>query len=108
MIFEIFKGRKVEERNYHSMSHDLDVAVLTTTYIFFEGEPIKYVFHHQEDGLWEFGGDKDHLNDSDFVVVSLGEILEKDPSVELVLDLPLGLCAHRELVSDNWSISNVD
>ena len=56
-------------------SEGLDTAVFTTKYVINEGSPILVVYHY-EDGSWQFNGKEANLNDDDFKIVSLEEILQ--------------------------------
>jgi len=67
------------------MCVDLNAAVLTTRDIFHEYEA-----------------------DSNFMVVSLDEILDKDSSINTILNLPLGFLASRNSLHDIWSIKRVE
>ncbi|MDR2285363.1 MAG: hypothetical protein LBE37_19280 [Sphingobacterium sp.] len=89
------------------MDENLNTAVLTTKNIFFKNVLISYVFHHMEDCMWEFREDRKVPEDSDFLVVSLEEIIDKDPSVKDILSLPLGFVAYRINISKEWSISKI-
>lgn len=89
------------------MYRDLNIAVLTTKNVFFNNLPINYAFHYFEDGMWEFREDGEVLQDSDIIVVSLEEIIDKDPSLKDVLSLPLGFVAYRKDLSKEWFINKI-
>ena len=38
------------------------------------------------------------------MVVSLENILKKDESIKSAINLPIGHCAHRKSLIDNWTI----
>ncbi|MBK6935440.1 MAG: hypothetical protein IPH18_00010 [Chitinophagaceae bacterium] len=63
----------------------LDTAVFTTKSIFNKSEVISYVFHHEEDGAWEFIGNSIYKED-DYIILSLREIIEIDKSVLEIAD----------------------
>lgn len=86
-----------------TFNEEMNVAVFTTRYVYREGKPILNVFHHDEDGAWEFIGDDNPLSDSDYVVLALEKIIKLDPSVLELADLPLGWAAYRERVDMPWS-----
>lgn len=78
-----------------------NVAVFTTKQIIFEGEPILYVVHDEEDGAWQF------LHDSivsldDAAVAGLSEIVEMDESINELYNLPLGWEAFRIKKAAQW------
>jgi hypothetical protein len=63
--------------------------------------PILLVTHDSEDGCWQFldGGE---ISDEDASVVALREILNLDPTIEEVADLPFGWVAERTAVGTSW------
>lgn len=81
-----------------------NVAVFTTGHIFRDGLPILNVSHDLDDGSWQFhwGGDIDQQT---AMIVSLGEVVEHDPSVADLYDLPLGWMAWREDMRSEWNRS---
>ena len=81
----------------------LDTAVFTTKSIFNKSEIIAYVFHHEEDGAWEFIGNSIYEED-DYIILSLREIIEIDKSVLEIADLPLGFEAFRERKEEKWVV----
>ena len=81
-----------------------NVAVLTSADIVDRGLPIVYVSHDADDGAWQFhsrnGAPGQEL---DARVVGLQTILELDPSIGSLADLPLGWCATRATVGEAWN-----
>ena len=77
------------------------VAVVTTRAIVVEKRPILRVSHDDDDGGWQF-----HTGDlvriADAMVLALEEIVDLDPSVEELADLPLGWIATRASASSPW------
>ena len=68
-----------------------NVAVVSHRSVIFERKWIALVSHDAEDGCWQFlSYETAPLRESDGVVVSLREIVQIDPSVALLADLPLG------------------
>lgn len=80
-----------------------NVAVFTNTFIVREGHLITHVYHDDEDGTWQFHcmhpetGSSQHM-----MVVALSEVVELDPSVLLLHDLPCGWRAVRESRDADW------
>ena len=72
----------------------MNVAVITTTRIFREGQPILLVTHDEDDGAWQLldGGG---VICGAALVAGLGEVARHDPTVLLLADLPLGWRAWR-------------
>ncbi|OCQ99991.1 hypothetical protein BCD64_02605 [Nostoc sp. MBR 210] len=77
-----------------------NVAVITTLQVI-EGKPILYVSHDEEDGVWQFHTNET-FRDSDAKVVSLRRIVELDPSVTQLANLPLGWIAVRSGLGEIW------
>ena len=81
-----------------------DTAVFICSHILDSGEDILFVSHDADDGAWQFLCDKEH-NESDARIVSLKYVLDLDPTVGNLKDLPLGYCAERESKNDKWVIA---
>lgn len=65
---------------------------------------ILFVSHDADDGAWQFLCGKEH-NESDARIVSLKYVLDLDPTIVNLKDLPLGHCAERESKNDKWVIA---
>ena len=65
-----------------------------------ENQPILLVFH-EEDGGWEFLSSNEEDADG-IVLVHLGHVLDWDPTVGVLQDLPRGWKAWRWNVGDEW------
>lgn len=89
------------------MTYHKDTAVLTTKGVLFENAPISYIFHHAEDGMWEFREDKDELQDNEIRIVSLEEVISKDVALRDMLDIPLGYYAFRIDTDCQWLIKPI-
>ena len=71
-----------------------DLAVITVAQVLRGALPILYVAHDEDDGGWQFlTGEAVEVSDA--MVVGLGEIVEHDPSLAELADLPTGWCATR-------------
>ena len=78
-----------------------NVAVFTNKKIVDGTEWIQHVSHDEDDGAWQFhpeGG----TPEQDASVVSLKTIIDIDPSVASLADLPLGWCASRTAANAGW------
>ena len=75
-------------------------AVFTTKPVVHDRLPILLVFHEVEDE-WQFlcGTTNDP---GDALVVSLGFMLQRDPTLAAVADLPEGWCATRDSKETEW------
>ncbi len=83
---------------------DLNVAVFTTKHVIDGKDSILFVFHHEEDGFWEFIG-KQSVNEEDARIISLEEMIELDPTILDIADLPLGWKAERKNSNSKWIIT---
>ncbi len=70
-------------------------------------KPILLVIHEAEDDCWHFlcGTNGDEMN---VRVISLRELLQTNPDVAELADLPLGWKATRDTPTDNWCRSACD
>ena len=82
---------------------DLNTAVFTTKYVLYSNSPILFV-NHYDDGYWQFCGAEDNLQDEDFKIISLEEIIQIDSSILEVADLPYEGEAYRENINSPWII----
>ena len=86
-----------------TFNEPLSKAVFTTKFVLRDKFPIVYVTH-DEDGDWQFFSGHENITDKDIMIVSLGEIIEYDPSINEVSDLPQGKEAFRENQNASWEI----
>jgi hypothetical protein len=84
-----------------------NVAAITTRQIVHGGEPIRLVSHDADDGSWQFltGGS---FEVADGMVVSLRSMVERDPSLAELADLPLGWQAWRQRRGSPWERGPAD
>jgi hypothetical protein len=78
----------------------LKIVVFTSKYVISQNSPIVYVAHH-EDGTWEFWGDQ-IIDESEIMLVTLEQIIEKDKSVLELADLPIEFSAQRKTKDSGW------
>lgn len=90
----------------NKFKESINTAVFTTVYVIEKSSPITNVFHYQ-DGSWQFSGNETHLEDSDYKVVSLGEILSIDQGLEELADMPIEFSAERDSKKDKWVITRL-
>jgi hypothetical protein len=64
-------------------------------------EPVTYVSHDLEDGAWQFLGDS-MAGDAKPIISCLHHPIDKDPSLNELVDLPLGWWAERVKPGDPW------
>jgi len=97
------KSKKTDEKKF---KEPLSTAVLTTKFVINENKDITYVTHNEDDGSWEFLSD-DIFDDHKTVimVVELSQMIERDPSLLDLADMPVGHYAVRDNQGDAWTIS---
>jgi len=100
---------KSKEPAVKKFKEPLSTAVLTTKFVINDNKDITYVTHNEDDGSWEFLSD-DIFDDHKAVVmvVELGQMLERDPSLLDLADMPVGHYAVRDNQNDAWTISKTE
>lgn len=78
-------------------------AVFTTKYVLDEKSPILHAYHF-DDGSWQFNGSEENLKDEDYRVISLGEMLLIDESLDQLGDMEVGFEAIRGSIDDDWIV----
>lgn len=76
--------------------------VFTTKRVMNGEDAITRVFHDIEDGAWQFHGPGESRSE-DATLVCFHHIIDNDPTVRELFDLPRGWCAWREDVAAPWS-----
>ena len=84
------------------MSLDLNYAVFTTSYVIEKMSAIVYVVH-DKDGDWQFFGNEKDVDEQNGRVVSLGEIIKIDRTIEEILWIPLSTEARRDKIGAEWT-----
>jgi hypothetical protein len=79
-----------------------NTAVFTSNRILSGEEWIYYVSHDDDDGAWQFHPKSGPTSEEESAVVGLKTIIDLDPSVAILSDLPLGWCAWREQPDAAW------
>lgn len=80
-----------------------DTAVITCCHIIEDSEPVLYVSHDSDDGMWQFLCGNSH-NTDDARIISLLEIFNLDNSVGELSELPIGCCAERDTIDLEWRL----
>src|SRR5271166_4425050 len=84
-----------------------ETLVITLERILRAGSPILLVTHDREDGGWQFL-DGEQVFEEDGVVVGLGEMIQFDPSLGELADLPVGWHAWRTAAGNPWQRAEGD
>jgi hypothetical protein len=78
-----------------------NVVVFTTKQVVKDRKPILFVTHDVDDGAWQFHSGDAALSE-EIMILALSEIVEIDPSIIELADLPIGYKASRNSPSDSW------
>ncbi|WP_336775923.1 hypothetical protein [Paenibacillus sp. MMO-58] len=78
-----------------------NVAVITLDKIMKLESPVLYVTHDEEDGMWQFL-DGDDVIEEEARLISLKQMVDIDPSLTSLANLPLGWVAWRETKDSEW------
>lgn len=82
-----------------------ETAVFTTKFVIEKKNTITYISHDEDDGSWQFFSNDDFNNFEEVArIVSLKNIVDLDPSILEVANMPKGYYATRKNVSDKWLI----
>ena len=81
-----------------------DTAVFTTIHVMKMNKPILRVIH-DEGGEWQFHSDNPVIV-PDMMIVTLGQSVQSDPSLQELADLPPGWFAGRSTSDAVWVRSN--
>jgi len=84
-----------------------NVGCLTVKGIVHDQEPILFVYHDPEDHSWQFlsGGAP---SEDEAMLVSMGTIVNIDPSVLEVGHISPGQSAHRKSVESPWELTGTN
>ena len=77
-------------------------AVITLRQIVREGAPILLVTHDEDDHGWQFLDGSEQPDPADAMMVCFSHVVDKDPTLREVADLPPGWRAWRQSVGDEW------
>ena len=78
-----------------------NVATVTTRQVMREKFPILSVVHYAEDDSWAFTCGTTNKSE-DLMLVGMGEVVDLDPTLKEISDLPPGWSATRKSVKNNW------
>jgi hypothetical protein len=79
----------------------VNTAALTTAHVLDRSLPVVLVAHDSDDGMWQFLCGTPN-NSKDGRIVCLGCIIQKDPSLFEIADLPTGWSAWRDAPGQEW------
>jgi hypothetical protein len=80
-----------------------NVAVFVNRKAIRDGGWIARVVHDDDDGSWQFHAhESEEFDESDIMIISLKNVVEKDNTIMQLADLPYGWHAWRETKSSTW------
>jgi hypothetical protein len=88
--------------NNKTFSDDLNNYVFTTRFVIEDNSAIIFVSHDDE-GDWQFLSEEGP-KENEARIVLLGEMIQHDPSILEIADLPLGAKAFRDNAGSPWRI----
>ena len=95
-LFDIFKAKP-------KPNIALNTAVFTTKNVINENALITRIYHGSDNAL-QFFDDNSTNSNANIMLVSLGEIIDKDNSVTEAVNMASGNFASRKAKKDKWSI----
>ena len=88
--------------NTKNFTEDINNYVFTTRFVIEDNCPIVLVSHDDE-GDWQFLSEEGPIEDEARIVL-LHEIIQHDPTILEVADLPIGSKAFRDNMGSPWRI----
>jgi len=79
-----------------------NVAVFTSSQVVRLRRPILYVSHDVDDGAWQFLTGAERVSTGDAMIVALENMVDHDPSICELADLPCGWSAERDGIGSPW------
>lgn len=96
------KNAKIVEQKFPFYDEPNTAAILCS-HVINRDEPILFVSHDEDDGMWQFLCGKTHEAE-DAKLVSLQSVFDLDNSIGTLAEMPCGYCATRENQEAKWII----
>lgn len=96
------RNAKIVEQKFPFYDEPNTVVILCS-HVINRDEPILFVSHDEDDGIWQFLCGKTHEVE-DAKLVFLQSVFELDNSIETLAEMPCGCCATRKNREDEWII----
>ena len=90
-----------EQEMRWSFDQERNVATVTTKQVIYENYPILSVVHYKDDHSWAFTCGSTSKTE-DLLIVGMGDVVDTDPTLVSISDLPPGWSAYRESINDEW------
>ena len=78
-----------------------DTACIICQHVLDRKNPITFISHDEEDGMWQFLCSEDHILE-DVCLISLAEAFKLDASIGQVADIPCGYAVERKDGLAGW------
>jgi hypothetical protein len=78
-----------------------ETACIVCQHVLDGKNPITFISHDKEDGMWQFLCSEDHILE-DVRLISLAEAFQIDESIGQVADLPRGFVTERTEAKGRW------
>ena len=80
-----------------------ETACIVCQHVLDGKNPITFISHDKEDGMWQFLCSEDHILE-DVRLISQAEAFQIDESIGQVVDLPRGLVVERTEAKGRWKV----
>ena len=80
-----------------------ETACIVCQHVLDGKNPITFISHDKEDGMWQFLCSEDHILE-DVRLISLAEAFQIDESINQVADLPCGCVVERTEDKGRWKV----
>ncbi len=78
-----------------------NIACIVCYHVLAGKNPITFISHDEEDGMWQFLCSEDHTGE-DACLISLAEAFKLDASIGQVADIPCGYAVERKDGLAGW------
>jgi len=85
----------------------LNLACFTTKNVVSKKFPITRVYHFS-DGNWQFSDDESSNSNENIMIVSLGQVLKIDKTIENLLSMSASHCAKHDKKTNTWTMSKFE
>ena len=79
-----------------------DTACITCSHVMSDGAPVLFVTHDADDSGWQFLCDGEH-DIEDAIVIGMGSVIDLDPTLNGLHDMPEGYGATRDAFGAPWA-----
>jgi hypothetical protein len=91
------------KKSDYKFTEPKDAACFICNHILDGERPILYASHDKDDSSWQFLCGQDDHTAENIRIIGLGQAAEIDNSLNDLYEMPIGVCAERNKVGDNWT-----